>query len=240
MSRSWPSLFRARRMGGRYGPLLATLILAILLGLPLREAGRGDLFSLVVVAVLYAGARASTTSRSRRRWYLALLTPTVAIDSWIFAMGGGDRLAAVGSTLHIGFMIFTGAAILEQLAREKEVSLDTILGGVCVFLLIGVVFGYVFSMVETLYPGSLLERGRMLRPSPNVNAQVERRPQSIYFSFVTLTTVGYGDIAPARSLARVLSILEAIAGQIFLTTFLAFLVGNYLSQRQADRSGGAE
>ncbi len=238
MKMSWLGRLRPRKWGGRYAWLLGTLVVSILVGLPLREAGRGDLFSLVVVAVLYAGARASTNSRQRRRWYLALLTPTVAIDSWIFVMGGGDRLAALGSMLHVGFMLFTGVAILEHLAKERSVSLDTIFGGVCVFLLIGVVFGYVFSMVETLYPGSLLEAGEVLAPSPNVNAQVERRPKAIYFSFVTLTTVGYGDITPARSMARVLAVLEAIVGQIFLTTFLAFLVGNYLSQRQAERPRG--
>jgi len=234
MRLSGTALLRARGMRQGYARLLATLALAILLGLPLREAGRGDVFSLVVAMVLYAGARAATNSPRRRRFYLALLTPTVALDLWIFTMGGGESLAVVGSTLHIGFMIFTGFGILEHLAREKAVSLDTILGGICVFLLIGMVFGYAFSMVETLFPGSLLERGQRLRPPPHANAQVERRPEAIYFSFITLTTVGYGDITPARSLARVLAILEAVAGQIFLTTFLAFLVGNFLSRRRGD------
>lgn len=238
MRAPWPSLLRVGRWGGRYARLLAALVLAILVGLPLREAGRGDFFGLIVAAVLYVGARAATESERRRRWYLALLGPTVVIDLWIFKTGGTERAAVLGAMLHIGFMAFTGGAILGHLAREKRVSLDTILGGVCVFLLIGVVFGYAFSMIETLLPGSLLEGGRPLQPNPLVNAQVERRPQSIYFSFITLTTVGYGDITPARALARALAILEAVAGQIFLTTFLAFLVGNYLAQRQDERPRG--
>jgi hypothetical protein len=54
-------------------------------------------------------------------------------------------------------------------------------------------------------------------------------------SFVTLTTVGFGDITPVDPLARVLTVLEALFGQIYLVTFLAFLVGNYISQRDASR-----
>jgi predicted lysophospholipase L1 biosynthesis ABC-type transport system permease subunit len=133
-------------------------------------------------------------------------------------------------------LTFTGFAILRHIGKEERVTLDTILGGVAVFLLIGVTFGYVFSMVETVFPGSLVHNDALLRPLPNASGQVERRPEAIYFSFITLTTVGFGDIVPARSLSRVLSILEALMGQIFLTTFLAFLVGNYLSQREVERA----
>lgn len=229
-----PSLFRLKKMGGRYAWLCATLVLAVLTGLPLREAGYGDMFGLLVVAILYTGANAATSARHRRRLYVMMLTPVVAIDLWIMAFGGGDWLSALGSLFHVAFLIFTGSAILGHITRQQRMTLDTILGGVCVFLLIGVIFGYVFSMVETVFPGSLLQDHMQLMPTANANGQVERRPEAIYFSFITLTTVGYGDIVPARSLARVLAIIEALMGQIFLTTFLAFLVGNYLAQREVE------
>lgn len=226
------SLFRPRKMGGRYAWLCGTLVLAILTGLPLREAGYGDLFGLLVVMILYSGANAATSARRRRRIYVIALTPVVAIDLWIMWFGGSDRLAAVGSLAHVCFLSFAGAAILGHIARQERMTLDTILGGVSVFLLIGVIFGYVFSMVETVFPGSLVSGGAILKPVANASGQVERRPEAIYFSFITLTTVGYGDIVPARSMARVLAVIEALLGQIFLTTFLAFLVGNYLAQRE--------
>jgi len=229
-----PSLFRLKKMGGRYAWLCGTLVLAVLTGLPLREAGYGDMFGLLVVAILYTGANAATSARHRRRLYVMMLTPVVAIDLWMMSFGGGDWLSALGSMFHVGFLIFTGSAILGHITRQQRMTLDTILGGVCVFLLIGVIFGYVFSMVETVFPGSLLQDHMQLRPTANANGQVERRPEAIYFSFITLTTVGYGDIVPARSLARVLAIIEALMGQIFLTTFLAFLVGNYLAQREVE------
>lgn len=228
------SLFRPKKMGGRYAWLCGMLVLAILTGLPLREAGYGDLFGLIVVTILYSGANAATSAHRRRRIYVIMLTPVVAIDLWIMCFGGGDRLAALGAMFHICFLSFTGAAILGHITRQQKMTLDTILGGVSVFLLIGVTFGYVFSMVETVFPGSLTHDGEMLKVVVNASGQVERRPEAIYFSFITLTTVGYGDIVPDRSLARVLAIIEALMGQIFLTTFLAFLVGNYLAQREVE------
>ncbi|MDR3618629.1 MAG: potassium channel family protein [Paludisphaera borealis] len=230
-----PSLFRLKKMGGRYAWLCSILVLAILTGLPLREAGYGDLFGLLVVAILYSGANAATSAKVQRRHYVMMLTPVAAIDLWIMAFGGSDWLASAGALFHIGFLSFTGAAILGHITRAERMTLDTILGGVCVFLLIGVIFGYVFSMVETVFPGSLVQNNMQLKPTANASGQIERRPEAIYFSFITLTTVGYGDIVPARSLSRVLSILEALMGQIFLTTFLAFLVGNYLAQREFER-----
>ena len=228
------SLFRPKKMGGRYAWLCGTLVLTILTGLPLREAGYGDLFGLMVVAILYSGANAATSAQHRRRIYVIMLTPVVAIDLWIMVFGGADWLASLGALSHVCFLSFTGTAILGHITRQQRMTLDTILGGVGVFLLIGVTFGYVFSMVETVYPGSLVHNGAMLKPVVNASGQVERRPEAIYFSFITLTTVGYGDIVPDRSLARVLAIIEALMGQIFLTTFLAFLVGNYLAQREVE------
>jgi len=95
-------------------------------------------------------------------------------------------------------------------------------------------------MIELMRTGSYLEGGHSLRIPPNVNHLLGRRPELTYFSFLTLTTVGYGDIVPVAPLARVLAMLEALIGQIFLATFLAFLVGNFLIQKQKDERKATE
>ena len=108
---------------------------------------------------------------------------------------------------------------------------DTVLGGIGVYLLMGYVFFYVFNTLELIRPGSFLEGGRRLKPPVNVNHLLIRRPELIYYSFVTLTTVGFGDIVPVHPVARVLTVLEALVGQIYLVTYLALIVGNFSSQR---------
>jgi len=95
-------------------------------------------------------------------------------------------------------------------------------------------------MIELMRTGSYLEGGHSLRIPPNVNHLLGRRPELTYFSFSTLTTVGYGDIVPVAPMARVLAILEALIGQIFLATFLAFLVGNFQIQKQKDERKATE
>jgi hypothetical protein len=223
-------------MEWHYGRLCVVLVLTILLGLPLREAGQGRLlFGLLVASVIYAAACAAGDTKSLRKIYVALVTPSILIDLQIIILGSGDALALVGGLFQVLFLGFTCGAILVHILRRERVTMDTILGGVCAYLLVGEVFAYFFGMIEMAQPGSFLEGGKMLKVPPDAHHLLGRRPELTYFSFITLTTVGYGDILPVAPIARVIAVLEALFGQIFLATFLAFLVGNYLAQRQDDR-----
>jgi len=228
-------------MEWQYGRLCALLILSIMLELPLREAGYGSiLFGVLMVLVSYAAASAAGDTPILRRIYLAIVAPVILINLKIVTMGSGDLLAAIGASFQVALLSFTALAILIHILRTQRVSLDTILGGVCVYLLIGETFAYLFSMMELIRGGSYLEGGHLLKVPPNVNHLLGRRPELTYFSYLTLTTVGYGDIVPVAPMARVLVMLEALLGQIFLATFLAFLVGNYLAQRHEDRQKATE
>jgi hypothetical protein len=222
-------------MKWHYARLCGLLVLSILLEMPLRAAGYGSfLFGLLIVTVTYAAASAAGDTKRVRRAYMVLVAPVIIIDIGIITMGAGDGLALVGAAFQTALLCFAAISILSHLLKTERVSIDTILGGVCVYLLIGESFAYICSIVELLKAGSYLEGGRMLSIPPNVNHLLGRRPELSYFSFLTLTTVGFGDIVPVAPVARVFAILEALIGQIFLATFLAFLVGNYLSQKQAD------
>ncbi len=228
-------------MKWQYGRLCALLALSIMVELPLRAAGYGSLlFGLLIVAVTFASASAAGHTKLLRRIYLALVTPVIIIDLGIITLGAGDGMALAGAAFQIVLLSFTAIAIIVHVVRIEHVSLDTILGGVCVYLLIGETFAYLCSMMELMRNGSYLEGGRPLHIPPNVNHLLGRRPELTYFSFLTLTTVGYGDIVPVAPLARVLTMLEAILGQIFLATFLAFLVGNLLIQKQKDERKATE
>ena len=228
-------------MKWHYGRLCALLALSIMLEMPLRAAGYGSLlFGLLIVAVGYAAASAAGDTKRLRRIYLALVAPVIIIDLRIITMGAGDSLALAGAAFQTVLLSFTAIAIITHVLRIEHVSLDTILGGVSVYLLIGETFGYLCSMMELMTAGSYLEAGHSLRIPPNVNHLLGRRPELTYFSFLTLTTVGYGDIVPVAPPARVLAILEALIGQIFLATFLAFLVGNFLIQKQKDERQATE
>ena len=94
-----------------------------------------------------------------------------------------------------------------------------IMGAICVYFLIGLIWADVFFILETLQPGSF-----QIPPEQVGQATLD------YFSYVTLTTLGYGDITPISAPARSLSLLEAMMGQLYLAVLIARLVGIHIAQ----------
>ena len=133
------------------------------------------------------------------------------------------ELPAVLSIVHSLGIVFFGVTIttiLSHLFKEDEVTFDLMNGGICGYLMIGMMWAMMFSVLEGLNPESFFM-------AHNQGKDIEN---FIYFSFVTLTTLGYGDITPLTGPARSLVMLEAIVGQLYLTVFIARLVGLHISQ----------
>jgi flagellar biosynthesis protein FliR len=104
------------------------------------------------------------------------------------------------------------------------VTNDTISGAVCGYLLMGVVFGFLYGIIALLYPGSFIVAGKTIQPEPSSFDYHHEIINLIYYSFVTLATVGYGDITPASAPARALAMIEAGAGQFYVAILIARLV----------------
>jgi hypothetical protein len=198
----------------RYGFLLVLLFVDIVV-LFASPGGKAWAFFTVpfVAATLVL---ALYTTRVRRRALIA---------AWIAAFAG-VAFAALGALLDatsfVGItylmmtllIIVTPALILRRLLGHETVSVQTILGAVCVYLLLGLVFAYVFIGVNGVASQPFLAQG------PNDQPQTY-----VYLSFITMATVGYGDYTPGWSLPRALCVIEGVLGQIFLVTTVARLVG---------------
>jgi hypothetical protein len=173
-----------------------------------------------------------------RRWLLvpgiSLAVMTLVLQ-WI-AIRAGTPNMVVAVAFHvtaIGFAAFIGSYVLVAAMKSSTVRTDTILGGICVYLLMGVLFALMFSLVEVANAGSFSvasARG----PSAMTWIPYHDVPPAevalgeanlLYFSFTTLTTLGYGDISPVSPAARALTSLEAVAGQLFIAILIARLVG---------------
>ena len=104
---------------------------------------------------------------------------------------------------------------------------DKIYGALCVYLLIGLTWGFMFLTLEGVQPGSFsLGQGQPTR--------IDKDPAAlVYFSFITLSTVGYGDITPLSPPARAFAFMEAIIGQIYLAVLVARLVGLHIASSMA-------
>jgi voltage-gated potassium channel Kch len=111
--------------------------------------------------------------------------------------------------------LLAAAAALQYAFRAKTVDTEHVYAALSAYLLAGLFFGLLYWVLEQLRPGALTTSGNFSRMT------------AIYFSFVTLATLGYGDIVPRTDVARGLAILEAVGGQLFLAVLVARLVSLY-------------
>ncbi len=214
----------------RFSVLLAVLLTNLLVTPFLPEAAfdlpvSRLLFSATLVAAVYAASR-----RLRAFAIAAVLAAPAIVADWFSLYTDTLTVDYVYMTLGGLSLTLVAVVILNTILRENQVRLDTIFGGICVFLLIGVVWSVVYAAVELALPGSFSQGGVSITEINKGTLDVSRHHQLRYFSFVTLTTLGFGDIVPATNQARALAAGEAILGQLYVAIFIARLVGLYVAQ----------
>jgi hypothetical protein len=117
----------------------------------------------------------------------------------------------------------------------RRVSTDTLCAALCVFLLLGVVWALAYSLCAAVQTSSFAFTLAPEVPTPSMQLGRGGSVAAVYFSFTTLTTLGYGDIIPTSPFTRVLACTEAIAGQAYLTVLVARLVSLHLTHSRRRR-----
>jgi Ion channel len=212
--------FRERlEEGDTYGLLLILIIVSYFeMGL----VGTSH-WGKTALSVSFAGILLLTlhTSHVRGRWVRITLVVSVLVVSITIAQAIVDSEAFTGATyIWIGFIVASPVIILNRIFRHPAVDLETILGAVCSYLLIGIAFASVYGMMQAV-------------GSENFFAQPgsHSRLDYLYFSFIVLTTTGFGDLTPGTPVGKVLVTLEALIGQVFLVTIVASLVSSFVGIR---------
>lgn len=226
---------RARNLG-RFGSLLAVLLCVLSVSaFTERTAGARGILS-VTFSVLLATGVYSASGRRRRVLAGALLlgVPALALE-WVSILHPTPLSVGANTCLLGLFVAYVASVTLSAVLEDRRVTLDTIFGGIAIYLLLAVGWAFGYALIEQLAPGSYPFGGQ---PLQELHAGVETHfPELLYFSFVTLTTLGYGDMVPANSPARTFAVLEAVTGQLYVAIFIARLVALHITEQQgsADR-----
>ena len=202
----------------RFAWLLALLLATIGVDPVLKALGlQGRALDWLLALALLAAAVGTWRARVTR---IVLLCIVAALAAWLalhvarFGPGSALAPALLGAA-----GLAMAAFLLSGVLGEGSVDAERVCAALCVYLLAGIAFGGVFTALETHAPGSL----SATRPIDLDDA--------VYFSFVTLATLGYGDIVPAAPATRSLAVLEAVFGQLYLAVLIARLVSLYARER---------
>ncbi len=191
-------------------------------------------FSLTLIMSIYIA------SPNRQVLMIAILVAILALIVMSFnLLLGNYRLLVFALSLEIVLFSITTVIILRHVLEYKRVSVDKIYGAICGYLLIGIIWSLIYTIIEMTYPGAF-------KFSSYINMNIKQGinyveiyhsylAHFIYYSYVTLTTLGYGDVTPLMSLARSFSSIEAITGKLYVAVLISRLVGLQISHSRLMR-----
>jgi hypothetical protein len=220
---------RAHDLRQRYGLLLACLtVLFVVLGVapggPWQDAAITGLSAATLIFALRAG---EVTPRVTAGFTVIATMLFVAVAVLAAAGASTEAAARLTSAALVAFAPPAIAIGVVRGLREQGAGVQSILGVLCIYLLMGMVYAFVYDVIDRLGGAPVFTGG--------ISAN---SPHCMYFSFTTLTTVGYGDVTARSDLGHTVAVSEALIGQIYLVTVVALLVSGFAHSRQ--RSSGSD
>jgi Ion channel len=221
------TLWAQLQSGDSYALVLGLLLAALFVAIAAPEETwarvlRDSVFVATVVIAYW-------TATARRAFLIPrVVVPSLGLALVVVAIAEGATTEATGAT--IAAVLAAGAIFLvaRDLFDRGRVDVQTILGTLSLYVLIGFLFAWAFTLVAEIGDGPFFSRGDDGTPA-----------EQLYFSFVTISTTGYGDLSPAGGVGRALAVLEIVIGQLYLVTVVAVIVTAATGRRLIgrDRAG---
>jgi hypothetical protein len=175
------------------------------------------LLTAIAISMVY------TISHTKRSVIVGLLLAIVILGSmWFQYFHQNNTVAAIGMVAGVFFIGVVIANMLGFMFKSKEVTREVIFAAILLYLLSGLMWAFLYTFLELVDPASF-----------NIDLS---HPESYllvfqYYSFVTITTLGYGDVTPVTEVAKAFAVLEAVVGQLYLVVVVAWLVGMHVSRK---------
>ncbi len=229
----------------RFATLLASLVLlfvAVAVVYLFRDPSQRHLAGLSVALLfdLMLLSAVNAVCRTRKTMIVAL---SVAVPAALFSLASAafrvEPVLVINNLLTVVFITLVIILVLDFLLRSNCVDVNMICASLCVYLLIGIVWSSLYSLCDVVQPGSFVYAYADEAKQASMAFGRENSLIPVYYSFVTLTTLGYGDIVPLSPPAKILAVLEATIGQIYLTVLVARLVGLHIVHVTSRSSGNS-
>jgi len=196
-------------------------VYVFIIGLLDDDTTRNYLYYFISAAI-YFSAVLVIAEKEYKYFFFALFLVLLDAVSLIFDF---ELMSIIASVISFAFFIFVIIKLVIRIAKSKTVGALEFLEAVNIYFLFGIVGSILFRLIYTNDVHSFNYPSESLRHTADF----------LYFSFVTISTLGYGDITPNQDLAKSLSIFLSVTGQLYLTMIIAMLVGKYLSQPKHDK-----
>lgn len=183
-------------------------------------------FALILIAGVFTVFRSGWAA-----WSIVTLVICGQVFHWLIPLFPSRLAFEIDSVW--GLFVVTGLAgvVMLQVFNEGPVTIHRIRGAVVVYLLLGLMWALIYQLIELEIPGAV----RLTRPAVSPPGLID---ELLYFSFSTLTTIGFGDTVPVHPLARSAAILEGLIGQLFPAVLLGRLVSLHIQHHDKRSDGG--
>jgi len=220
----------ARAQRGRFTVLAILMLTVLLCAGSIRDIGLRELivhstFSVLLLLTMWGVG-------PRLRIVTAALGLSALISLWTLHLFASHISRVVGFALTGAFLALLTVIVLLAVLRGQRVTADTIVGALCVYLLFGLTWGNAYALIDLVTPNAFLVAPDLAQAADWGSPTSPIMPLLQYFSFVTLSTLGYGDITPLAPFARSLAVFEAMAGQLYVAVLIARLVGIHTAAGQ--------
>jgi hypothetical protein len=217
-----------RKVDQRYGALLLVLVASFgIQGIAPAGSGWRAIVTVLLGSASLIAFRAASMPVGRFRLAAAGVAAVVAA-ALVALLAGDSELASAFTGLANAVLVGLAPpsiviGVVRSMRTHGAVTLQVLFGALCLYLLVGMFFAFVYTAIDQIGGDPFFADGIEATPA-----------RSIYFSFTTLTTVGYGDLTAGTNLGHTLSVTEALVGQIYLVTVVSVVVANLVPRRRLD------
>jgi hypothetical protein len=219
---SYPGMWRLSTV-----KLLVALVLLIVMTPLFEEFAVGDLIEALMVTLVLVTAVIAVGGKRSALIVAALLLVPALIERWLSYVYPQSFHPCVFFAFGIAFMALVAFKLLGYVLRSIQIDTDVLCAAIAVYLLLGLIWAFAYALLAQLSPNSFA-----FAVNPHSSGRMDRF-NAFYFSFVTLSTVGFGDVTPVSKAARTLAVMEAVTGTFYVAILIARLVAMYVPRSRS-------